>query len=431
VHRLLQRQLRRFLGSDEEISEELQRFVQAVDAAYTQADDDRALLEHSLELTSQELLERNEQLRQQKEKSEQMVSERTAELEQLVIQLQIASEVARDATTTQNLDELFTNAVELVRSRFGFYHTAIYLTDDRQKSAILMAATGKVGQKMLAEELRLTLDESSLFSQAIISGNPKIALAADKDEEHLINPMLPETRSEIALPLRVDDQINGILNIHSREESAFDSGIVPVLQTLADQLAAAISNTRLLREMVQTLRESEAATISYTQKAWQNVLQRSGSVLGFRYRGIGIEPITDGDPQGEQVPSKSFQDDKFTKLSVPIRVREQVIGTLNLQIEEDQTLPETTALTESVAERMALALESARLFEETRQLADQERFITQITDKMQYTTTIDDLIQQTFQDLYSALSASHIVVHLGTENQLRDKLVQHASLNKD
>jgi len=158
VHRLLQRQLRRFLGSDEEIPGELKQFIQAIDAAYTQADDDRALLERSLELTSQELLERNEQLRLRREELEQIVSKRTAELEQRTTQLQIATEVARDATTTQNLDELLSNAVDLIHHRFGFYHTAIYFTDERQKSAILMAATGKAGQQMLADEFRLILD---------------------------------------------------------------------------------------------------------------------------------------------------------------------------------------------------------------------------------------------------------------------------------
>ncbi len=274
------------------------------------------------------------------------------------------------------------------------------------------------------------MDETSLIGQATGSGDPAINQEVGIDEEHPSDPMHPETRSEVALPLRVGDQIIGVLNVHSRNVSAFDADMVSVLQTLADQLAVAISNTRLLREMTQTLRELEVATGRYTQQAWQSVVRRAGGSLGFRYRGVDIEPLEDYRHQDVLVLSTENEDDQLAKLSVPIRMRDQVIGTLNLRLEEDETLPETTALAESVAERMALAIENARLLEETQQLADQERFITQITEKMQYNTNIEDLIQETLQDLYSALSASHVVVHLGTEDQLRDKLGQQTSPKK-
>ena len=432
MHRLLQRQLRRYLGSDEDIPDELQRLVQAVNAAYLQSDDDRALLERSLELTSQELLERNEQLRLRREELERMVNERTAELEARTIHLQTAAEVARDATTAQNLDELLNNAVRLVRERFGFYHSAIYLTDERGKYTILMAATGKVGRQMLSEEHHYLLDETSLVGQATITGEPVIDLKAGTDNDHPVKPLLPETRSELVLPLRVRGQVIGALNVHSREETAFKEDIVSVLQTLADQLAVAISNTRLLREMSQTLRELEVATGSYTQEAWQTVVERSGGSLGFRYRGVGIEPITEQIPQeGQAAEISPPADEKTTKLTVPIRLRDQVIGLLTLRLEEAQTLPETTALAESVAERMALALENARLLEETQRRAEQESMVAKVTARMRQTLDVDTVLRSATEEMRQALGLHDVMIRLEAPSEPSQELPLTTTDNGD
>ena len=407
MHRLLQRQLKRFLGTDQEIPENLARFIQAVDSAYVQADDDRALLERSLELTSQELLNRNEQLRIRREELEQMVGERTAELEYKSIHLQTAAEVARDATTAENLDELLANAVNLVRERFGFYHTAIYLNEERGKYAILMAATGKIGQQMVAKEYRQPIGDNSMVGQATFTGDAISDFTTDADHQQPVASLLPDTRSELALPLRVGDQNIGALNVHSRKESAFDQQIISVLQILADQLAVAISNTRLLQELGQTLRELEVATGSYTQEVWRTVAQRSSGLVGFRYRGLGIEPITDDDQ-----PSSTIQDDETTKLTVPIRLRDQVIGTLQLRVEEDEALPETTSLAESVAERMALAIENARLLEETQRRAERERMVADVTSRMRQTLDVDSVLRSAANEIREALGLHDVSIRL-------------------
>lgn len=408
MHRLLQRQLKRYIGSTD-LPQAWQAFINAIDAAYQQTDDDRALLERSLELTSQELLDRNEQLRQRREELEKMVQERTAELEYRTIQLQTAAEVARDATTVRNLNDLLNHTVVLVRERFGFYHTAIYLADDRNRFAVLMAATGKAGQQMLAGEFKHKLDESNLVGRVIQSGEAYLNLALDDTTAGPSTPLLPETQSELILPLRVADKVIGVIDAHSRAANAFNTEIRSVLQILADQLATAISNTRQLTETKQTLRQLEIATGQYTQEAWLNVVQRNKGSIGYRYRGMGIEPLHNA---VDETPSPPVLEQPGTQLSVPIHLRERIIGNIHLHVERDEMLPETTILAESVAERMALALESARLLEDSQRRAEQERLIARITTRMRESLEVDRVLETAMQEISRAFGDAAIEIQL-------------------
>lgn len=410
MHRLLQRQLRRYLNTETNIPKEFQRLIQAVDAAYQQADDDRALIERSLELTSQELLGRNEQLRQRREELKKMVSERTAALENRNIQLQIAAEIARDATTSRNLDDLLTRAVNLLHERFGFYHIAIYLVDDQGENAVLVAASGEASKQMVDQQQKLGLESDNIVSYAV----KRSEAGTEKNAKTATHTQLPETRSELALPLKGIERVIGAINIHSQEKDAFEEDLVSVLQILADQLAVAISNTLLLQETAQTLAELEAATSRYTKEAWQQVATRPDAPVGYRYRGIGVEPISRRQDVSDQPIPDTEQNigEEGKKISVPIRMREQVIGTMNLSIEEKETLPEISMLAESVAERMALALENARLLEETQRRAEQERLVANVAAQMRQTLDVDTVIKNAVTEMRQALGLQDIQIQL-------------------
>jgi GAF domain-containing protein len=410
VHRLLSRQLKRYLGSDTDIPEELQRFVQAIDAAYTQADDDRELIERSLKMTSQELLERNQQLQIRHQELEQMVSERTAVLEKRTIQLQTAAEVARDVTSTRNLDDLLNRTVHLLQERFDFYHTAIYLVDDRGQNAILRTASGKSSQEMLPPNFMLPIYEGNLVGNAVLSNKAQVLENISRGTYQL--PLLPNTRSELALPMRGIENIIGVINVHSQEKSAFGENIVSMMQILTDQLAIAISNTQLLQEMGQTLSELETATGQYTKEIWKKVGQRTNSPIGYRYRGLGIEPIIASQIGEQEAASHPAEPGESKLLSVPIKMRDKVIGTLRLQIEEEETLPETTILAESVAERMALALENARLLEESQRRAEQEQLVTWLTARIRETLDVDLVLKRAADGIRQALGLHDVLIQL-------------------
>lgn len=191
---------------------------------------------------------------------------------------------------------------------------------------------------------------------------------------------------------------------------------IGLIQTLADQLAVAISNTRLLHEMQQTLQELEVATSAHTKEAWTKVIQRPDAPVGYRYRGMDIEPIHDS-------IQEQPQDDQ--RLILPIRFRGQEIGAIDLKLEQDAS-PETSEIASSIAERLALALENARLLEETQRQADEERLITEITSRLRETLSIDMVLKTAVREMRSALGLHDVLIHLDIPNEQRQASISSA-----
>ena len=245
MHSLLQGQLKRHFGSVDAVPEELKTFLEAIGKAYEESDADRALLERSADLTSQELLERNQQLSRQEGILERLIQERTASLERRSVQLQVATEVARAIASVQNLDQLLPSMARLISERFGFYHVGLFLLDPAREYAVLQAANSEGGQRMLARGHRLKVGQVGIVGYVTGAGLPRIALDVGQDAVFFDNPALPHTRSEMALPLKVGEEVIGALDAQSTLPAAFSKEDAAILGALADQVAIAIQNARL------------------------------------------------------------------------------------------------------------------------------------------------------------------------------------------
>ena len=206
--------------------------------------------------------------------SNRQLSARSRDLERRSIQLQAAAEVSRTAISVREPDALLSQVTHLISAQFGFYHTGIFLLDEAGEYAILRAANSEGGQQMLEKGHSLKVGEQGVVGYVTSTGESHIILDVGTDAVHFNNPLLPETRSEMALPLKLGGQIIGALDVQSEKESAFDEGDATVLQTMADQLAIAIENARLLQETQQTVHELSTAAAEMLAVTTQ---QMSGS----------------------------------------------------------------------------------------------------------------------------------------------------------
>jgi len=320
--------------------------------------------------------------------------------------------------------------VHLISDRFGFYHAGIFLLDERREYAVLQAASSPGGQRMLAREHKLKVGEVGIVGHAAGTGKPRVALDVGADAVFFDNPDLPDTRSEMGLPLTVRGEVIGVLDVQSTEESAFSDEDVSILQTMADQIALAIENARLLGESQRALRELETAYRRYTQESWQEITHRSGRPPGYRYRRLGIEPAQEQTPEARQAwregrpvvidTQLEAQDNGHSTVSglaVPMKLRDQVVGVLNLRFEGEPASTGTVSLIEEIANRLALALENVRLLEETHERAERERITANITTQIRASMDPETILQTAVRELGAALGTDRTFVQLAIDER--------------
>jgi GAF domain-containing protein/HAMP domain-containing protein len=352
---------------------------------------------------------------------ERQVAERTADLEQRSSQLEAAAQVAREAASMLDLENLLSGVVTLISDRFGFYHVGIFLLDPAGKWAELQAASSEGGQRMLARRHRLAVGHEGIVGYVTGRGEPRIALDVGIDAEFFDNPDLPDTRSELAMPLRARGQIIGALDVQSREPGAFTTGDITVLQTLADQVALAISNARLFQQVQESLEAERRARGHLDREAWEQLL-RTQPALVQRYDPEGILP-TGG--QSRDALMRAVKERKVVAdegqaspaLAVPLQVRGQVIGVIDARKPKEAGgwTDEEMSVLQTLAEQLGVALDSARLHRDAQRRAAHEQMVAEITARMRETLDVDTVLQAAIREMGMALDLAKVEVRLGSE----------------
>lgn len=348
---------------------------------------------------------------------EQRVQERTRDLalanqqsQRRAKQFEAITLVSNAISSVRSLDQLLPQITEVISREFGYYHVGIFLLDDRKEYAILSASNSEGGQRMLARGHRLKVGEQGIVGYATAFGQPRIALDVGQDAVFFDNPDLPKTRSEMALPLKVGNAVVGALDVQSTEPAAFSEEDIRALSLLADQVSLAIENARLFDQARKSLDEAETVYRQYIRQAWHR-LPKEQKLAGFLYAADGVHQITTPSEWQRvyQERKKRAADGETQVHTVPLQIRGEKIGDLNVQIPADKELTaEQQDLIKAVAERVAIAAENARLFDETTRRAERERLVSDITTKIRSINDPERMVEVALEELKTALGATQI-----------------------
>jgi len=373
--------------------------------------------EESLRISNQTLQELNQNL-------EVRVSSRTTELElanqrneKRARQFEALAQVAHATTSNQNLEVLLPNLVELISKRFGFYHIGIFLLDEAREFAELRATNSEGGKHMLARKHKLGIGQSGIVGFVSATGKPRITLDVGDDAVFFNNPDLPNTHSETALPLRSGDQIIGVLDIQSIESNAFHEEDIEVLSTLADQVSIAIQNAQSFEASQELLKEAQRSSGAFLGESWR-ILQGQEESIGYQITENKLKPLTKATTSTQikkAVAGKAtvIENGENATLAIPIRLRDQVIGIMNMHVlEEHEWDADEVDVAEAVAERLSLALEAALLLKSTQRSAEIERITADISTKIGATTQFDSILRTAAEELSRVLGSSEVLVQI-------------------
>ena len=343
---------------------------------------------------------------------EENVKERTQHLKRHSTQLEAAAAVGRAASTILDAGKLQQDIVTIIRERFDLYYVGLFLTDESNKWAVLQAGTGEAGKAMLARKHRLRIGEG-MVGWSIANARPRVAEEVGEDAVQLATKELPETRSEAAIPLRARGKVIGALTVQDNEPNSFDEATISVLQIMADQVGIALANSQLYVESQDALETSRRAYGQISEEAWASLIRRQS--LGFKEDESGTTPI---------LPNADFSsasEKNLPELEIPLKIYGRVIGNITAhksRKDGDWTAAEIEIM-QILSQQLNIALESARLYEDTQRRAVHEQIASKVSAHMRETLDMDTILQTAIQELQQTFDLEEVEIRLGTPNETK------------
>ncbi len=345
--------------------------------------------------------------------------------------LSASADVGRLLTQDLQLESLFPNAVNLIRERFGYYHVQVFSIDETRNYANLVASTGEAGQQLLSRNHRIVLGSTSIVGRATQLGRTIISQDTMTDEFHAPNDLLPKTRAEVAFPIFEGNRVVGALDVQSEKPFDFSDFALQGLNVIASQLGTAVANARLYTRQQDALQENkrlyEEADANLqeiqrlnqrlTQQAWRDYLTHDLFINGVTLAEQEFVPRAEWTDSMEEVATvlktvtQTLPDKQV--ITVPIKLRQELLGVFELEFDPTQHLQDLPDVLDTVAQRLAIALENARLVEETQATTAQELQINEVSSQLQAASSVEELMQITLQELYDLLGAEAGKIRLG------------------
>jgi len=309
--------------------------------------------------------------------------------------LKATNDLAKVSSSILDPDELLAKIINMFTDQFNYYYAAIYIIDPGEKWAELKEATGEAGKVLRQNHHRLELTGKSMVATSIREKSPRISQNTSDEKQRLENPLLPYTRSEVALPLIAGDRVLGALNVQSTKTADFGLEVIETMQNMAGQVAIALENAHLFQETQLRIAEMRTIQQQYLVEGWSALSMRKNEM---------------------EYSIGESNDTNTQKFVAPINLRDQIIGQISVEGTGDWTI-EQKNLIDAVATQAAIALENARLVNESRQIATRERMLAEINSKIWASTTIDGVLQTAVKELGRRLDASSATIELKLDDE--------------
>ena len=373
---------------------------------------------------------------------------------------QMAAEIARDISSALNLDELLLKAVNLIRDRFNFYHASIFLVEPMGKNAVLREATGEAGAQLKRTGHKLAVGSKSIVGYVSGNGESLVVNDVTKDATHLPNPMLPNTRAEATIPLKIGERILGVLDVQSTIPYSFSPSDINIFQTLADQLAIAVNNTELFAETQEHLSQhrllhhitTSAASGTTLEEALTSAVEGLQVTLGGdrvaillsddERRNLSVTawvgysentsdlviPFGSGITGWVAAHRKPLrindisQDTRYiqvspntrSELALPLIYRNDILGVLNVESEQMGAYNENDEeMLGTLAGSLAAIIANARLVDQIRKQAERERLLHEISSKIRRSSDMQTILSTTIQELRRVTGARKTQIKIG------------------
>lgn len=350
---------------------------------------------------------------------EQQMTKQTDVLEKY---LNLTKEISGIITTNQTNEGLFRQTVELIQTKFQFYHIHIYQYEADLNRLKMVYGAGEVGRQLKQQGHIISIGQG-IVGLTAQTKQPICVDDVDTFSDFVSNPLLPRTKSEMALPLIVDEKVFGVLDIQSDVPAAFTLNDRDLMQALANQIAVALANIEAIEETKRALTQVEALNFRLTQDSWHRLLEQR-AMTGYVYTPQGVKPIkrewlsSMGDAW--QSINRATTETNLTgpDITIPIKLRGHVIGILGLEREtHDPWLEDDKVIIQAAAEQIGLALEGARLFENTQRNAWRDQVVGEMTAQMWSSREIEEVLKSAVEKLGEQLGATDVVVRLNVEDE--------------
>ena len=360
------------------------------------------------------------QLREMLGGLEERVAERTAELDVANLYNQRRAEefeaialIAREISESQDLGTLLPKITNVISERFGFYHVGVFLLDANQEYAVLRAANSLGGKRMLERRHQLRVGETGIVGYVTSQNKARIALDTGSDAVYFDNPDMPNTRSEMALPLRSGNEVIGALDVQSTEPNAFTQDDVETLSTLADQVSVAIQNANLYEETRNALAQSQALQQEFVRAGWSQFTQAQ-KLAGIR-RSNATSTLLKSKSDVTELSSEYV-------LELPVNLRGYKVGTLKLRPKEKrQWTQDEIDIASAILDRAAISMENARLLSEAQRRAARERMIGDIAASISTSSNMEGILRTAVQVLGRRMGGAEVILEFGFEENGKEE----------